>query len=151
MQPNRILPDLQFSMVCEQVRQEANGNFFVIGLLNFIVVPGTPVTLPALPVFNRWCCGVGQFKETVRLVAPDLTTELAKGDVKFALRDPALNVTNLNVLRDVVLKAPGVYHLEVIVDDVLKLRYPLPLVIPQTPPQTTSSTGAVQPPPEPPK
>ena len=134
MQPARILPDLQFSVVCDQVRQEANGNFIVLGVMSFIAVPEVPVTAPALPVFNRWCSGIGQFTETVRLVAPDLTTVVAKSDVKFALQDAAFNATNLNVLREAELKATGVYHIEVLVDDVLKIRYPLHVVIPKLPP-----------------
>ena len=133
MQPSRILPDLQFSVVCDQVRQEANGNFIVLGVMSFIAVPEVPVTAPALPVFNRWCSGVGQFTETVRLVAPDMTTVVAKSDVKFALQDAVFNATNLNVLREADLKTTGVYHIEVLVDDVLKIRYPLHVIIPKQP------------------
>ena len=44
MQPTRILPDLQCCLLCEQVRQEANGNFFLIGVLDFLRVPQLPVT-----------------------------------------------------------------------------------------------------------
>ena len=38
MTPTRILPDLQCSLLCEEVRQEANGNFFLVGVINFIRV-----------------------------------------------------------------------------------------------------------------
>ena len=31
--PTRILPDLQASILCEEVRQEINGNFIIIGIL----------------------------------------------------------------------------------------------------------------------
>ncbi len=34
MTPTRILPDLQCSLVCEEVRQEANGSFFLIGVMD---------------------------------------------------------------------------------------------------------------------
>ena len=40
-------------------------------------------------MFNRWTAGVGQFTENVRLIAPDQTTVLRKGERKFELRDPA--------------------------------------------------------------
>ena len=62
------------------------------------------------------------------------TTVVAKSDVKFALQDAAFNATNLNVLREAELKATGVYHIEVLVDVVLKIRYPLHVVIPKPPP-----------------
>ena len=43
MQATRILPDLQCSLLCEEVRQEANGNLFLIGVINFIRVPQLPI------------------------------------------------------------------------------------------------------------
>ena len=44
MQPARILPDLQCSLLCEEVRQEANGNFFLVGIMDVVRVPQVPVT-----------------------------------------------------------------------------------------------------------
>ncbi|HAM71827.1 MAG TPA: hypothetical protein DCM86_09310 [Verrucomicrobiales bacterium] len=131
MQPNRILPDLQSSLVCQDVRQEANGNLILIGIMQFIPVPETPVTAAQLLVFNRWCAGVGQFTDTVRIVAPDSSTVVAKSDLKFVLQHPHSCATNVNVIRNLEFKVPGVYFVEVLVDDVLKLRYPLPVAIPQ--------------------
>ena len=122
MQPNRILPDLQSSLVCQDVRQEANGNLILIGIMQFIPVPETPVTAAQILVFNRWCAGVGQFSDTVRIVAPDSSTVIAKSDLKFNLQHPHSCATNVNVIRNIEFKVPGVYFVEVLVDDVLKLR-----------------------------
>ncbi len=133
MQPNRILPDLQSSLVCQDVRQEANGNLILIGIMTFIPVPETPVTAAQILVFNRWCAGVGQFTDTVRVIAPDGTTVVAKGDLKFQLQHAHATATNVNVIRNIEFKTPGVYQVEVLVDDVLKLRYPLPVAVPQKP------------------
>ena len=36
MQASRILPDLQSSLVCEDIRQEANGNFILVGVMVLI-------------------------------------------------------------------------------------------------------------------
>src|SRR5258705_1333470 len=90
MQPTRILPDLQCSLLCEEIRQEVTGNFFLVGVVNYIRVPQVPVMAFKLSVFNRWTAGVGQFTESVRLIAPDQTTLLRKGEVKFTL--PATNM-----------------------------------------------------------
>src|SRR5690348_16042254 len=68
MQPSRILPDLQCSLLCEEIRQEVTGSFILIGVLNFIRVPQVPVVALKLSLFNRWTAGVGQFTESVRLV-----------------------------------------------------------------------------------
>ena len=134
MLPTRILPDLQCSLLCEDVRQESSGNFILVGVLGYVRVPQLPVTAFKLCVFNRWTAGVGQFTEEVKLVAPDQTTEIRKSQVKFGLQDAAHNATNVTVLGQVEFKAPGIYYIEVLVDDVMKLRFPLPVMVAQPPP-----------------
>ena len=133
MQATRILPDLQCSLLCEEIRQEVTGNFFLIGVINFLRVPQLPVVALKLSLFNRWTAGVGQFTETVRFMAPDQTTVLRKGEVKFVLQDVALHATNVTVFGQVEFKLAGTYYIEVLVDDVMKLRYPVPVIL--TPPQ----------------
>ncbi len=145
MQPTRILPDLQCSLVCEEIRQEVTGNFFLIGVINFIRVPQLPVIAARLSVFNRWTAGLGQFIEAVRLIAPDQTTVLRKSEVRFVLQDANLQATNVTVFGQVEFKVPGAYYVEVLVDDVMKLRYPVPVILApppnqqQPPPQSPSS------------
>ena len=141
MEATRILPDLQSSLLCEEVRQEANGNFFIIGVINFLRVPQLPAIAGRLCILNRWTAGIGQFTENVRLIAPDQTTVLRKGEMKFELRDPALSATGVLVFGQVEFKVAGTYYIEVLVDDVMKLRYPVPVVLvpppnqnPQQPP-----------------
>ncbi len=134
MTPTRILPDLQCSLMCEEVRQEANGNFFLIGVINFIRVPQLPVVAFKLSIFNRWTAGIGKFTESVRLIAPDQTTVIRKGEVKFALQDAGFHATNVTLFGQVEFKTPGTYFIEVLVDDVMKLRYPVPVILaPQQP------------------
>lgn len=147
MQPTRILPDLQCSLVCEDIRQEVTGNFILLGVINFIRVPKLPVVALKLSVFNRWTAGVGQFTENVRLMAPDQETLIRKGEVKFVLQDAALHATNVTVFGQVEFKTPGTYFVEVLVDDVMKLRYPIPVLL--APPQGTAAPPTT-PPAEPP-
>jgi hypothetical protein len=149
MQPTRILPDLQCSLLCEEIRQEANGNFFLIGVINFIRVPQLPVVAFKLSVFNRWTAGVGQFVETSRFIAPDQTTVLRKGEVKFGLHDAVHHATNVTVFAQVEFKVAGTYYVEVLVDDVMKLRYPVPVILtpPPNPPPASSGPPAPQTPP----
>jgi hypothetical protein len=133
MQATRILPDLQASLLCEDVRQQADGNLFIIGVINFIRVPQMPVIAGRLLVLNRWTAGIGQFVENVKLIAPDQTTVLRKAEMKFELRDAAMHSTNVMVFGQVEFKAAGTYYIEVLVDDVMKLRYPVPVIL--APPQ----------------
>jgi hypothetical protein len=129
MTPTRILPDLQCSLICEEVRQEANGNFFLVGVIDFVRVPQLPIAAHKLTVFNRWTAGVGLFTESVRLIAPDQTTVLRKSEVKFQMKDPGLNATTVTVFGNVEFTSPGAYFVEVLVDDVMKIRYPINLVV----------------------
>ena len=144
MQPTRILPDLQSSLLCEEVRQESNGNFFLIGVINLIRVPQLPVVAGRLCVFNRWAAGIGQFTEVVRLIAPDQTTVLRKADLKFELKDAALHSTNVMVFNQLEFKTAGTYFIEVLVDDVMKIRYPVPVIHappPNQPPAPPAAEG----------
>jgi hypothetical protein len=129
MTPTRILPDLQCSLLCEEVRQEANGNFLIIGILDVVRVPQLPVTAFKLSVFNRWTAGLGAFKESVRLVAPDQTTVLRKSEVKFAMKDPGINATTVTLFGNIEFAAPGAYYVEVLVEDVMKVRYPINVIV----------------------
>jgi hypothetical protein len=133
MQATRILPDLQCSLVCEEVRQEANGNLFLIGVVNFIRVPQLPIVAGRVCIFNKWTAGIGHFTETIRLIAPDQTTVVSKGELKFELRDPAQAASGVMVFGQVKFETAGTYQIEVLVDDVMKLRYPLAVVL--APPQ----------------
>jgi hypothetical protein len=129
MKPSRILPDLQCSLLCEEVRQEANGNFFLIGVMSFLRVPQLPITAFKLCLFNRWAAGYGQFLESVRLIAPDQTTVLRKSEVKFALQDVIHNATTVTVWSPIQFETAGAYYVEILVDDVMKLRFPMAILM----------------------
>jgi hypothetical protein len=128
MQATRILPDLQASLLCEEIRQEANGNLFIIGIIDLLRVPQLPIVAGRLCVFNRWTAGIGQFTGCVRIIAPDQTTVLRKAEMKIELRDAALHSTNVMVFNQLEFKTAGTYFIEVLVDDVMKIRYPVPVV-----------------------
>lgn len=143
MNATRILPDLQSSLLCEEVRQEANGNFFIIGVINVLRVPQLPVVAGRLCIFNRWTAGIGRFNETIRLMAPDQVTVLRKSEMKFELHDAGAQATNIMFFGNVEFKTAGMLFVEVLVDDVMKLRYPVPVVVVPPP-----NPNAQQPPPE---
>jgi hypothetical protein len=139
MNPSRLLPDLQCSLLAEDVRQEVHGGFVLVGVLGFIRVPQVPVTAHKLCVFNRWTSGLGQFTETVRFMAPDQTTVLRTGHTRFVLQAAAHHATNLTVLGQLQFPVAGIYHVEILVDEVMKIRYPLPVVVvPPGPPRSAS-------------
>jgi hypothetical protein len=68
------------------------------------------------------------------------STVLRKSEVKFTLQDAALSATNVTVMPQVEFRAAGTYYIEVLVDEVMKLRYPVPVI--HTPPPEPSAPPA---------
>jgi hypothetical protein len=77
MSIDRMIPDLQASFACEDVRVEASGAHTIVGIVNFIGAPTLPIQVLKLCVWTRWSSGVGQFEQVTRLIAPDEETVLA--------------------------------------------------------------------------
>ena len=125
MEATRILPDLQCTLPCEDIRREANGNVILIGIFTLIPLPKFPFVAPKLCVFNRWTNGLGNWTESVRFLAPDRETVLGEVSTQFELKTPEANATTGALFGNVRLETPGTYWFEISVDDVLKLRYPL--------------------------
>lgn len=140
MQPTRILPDLQASLLCEDVRQETSGNFILIGVIGVIRVPQVPITAFKLCIFNRWTAGIGVFTQNVRLIAPDGIAVLRQNPMRFGLKDASHHAVNVTVFTQLEFATAGVYHIEVVIDDVMKLRYPVPVIL-QPPPAGAPNPG----------
>lgn len=123
---NQMIPDLQSSLICDDVRQERNGKFILIGLFDAIGVPQYPAQFQRLCMVNRWCCGLGEFTQQTRLLKPDGHTVLVEGKpvpVKLPIEDS--NATCIEIFMNVKLEIPGIYWVEILLDDRLVLRYPL--------------------------
>ena len=136
MQPTRILPDLQCSLPCEDVRQEANGNFILVGVIGMIRLTRLPVTAHKICIFDRWTAGMGNFVETVRFLSPDETSVIRKSQVKFTLKNTTQHTTNVSIFGQLTLRESGVHYIEVLIDDVLKMRYPMMVQVVKPPPGT---------------
>lgn len=78
-------------------------------------------------------------------MAPDGTTVLRKSAFKFALKNPVQNTTNVSVFGQVEFKEQGTYTIEVLIDEVMKLRVPVPVVLVQQK-QQPQAQGGTQPP-----
>ena len=118
-----------------------SGNFILIGVIGAIRVPELPVTALRLCLYNRWTAGVGQFTEKIRILEPDQTTVMRQSEMKFDLRDVTRHSVSVSAFGQVEFKTAGTYYVEVLVDEVMKLRYPVRVVL--IPPQG----GAPTPPP----
>lgn len=126
-----MIPDLQASFLCEDVRLEANGGNSIVGIINFIGAPQFPVRIMRLCVWTRWCSGSGNFTQKTRIVLPDDVTMLAESETNFTLNHQEGHATNINFMGGIDFPQHGIYHIEIYLDNQLKLRYPLPLLKPE--------------------
>lgn len=121
-----MMPDLQMSVMCDDVRQERSGKFILIGLFDVIGLPVFPALFPRICIVNRWCCGQGAFRERTRLVGPDNGPVVMEGkEIVVQLPDTESSVTNVEFFMNVKIEKEGTYWVEVILEGDLKLRYPL--------------------------
>jgi len=121
-----IIPDLQSSLICDDVRQERNGKFMLIGLFDMIAVPAFPSVFQRVCIVNRWCCGEGEFKQQSRLIKPDGDTLLIQGkEVQVQLPGNEATATSVEFFLNVKFELAGTYWVEIILDGDLKMRYPL--------------------------
>lgn len=121
-----MIPDLQMSVLCDDVRQERTGKFILIGLFDVIGTPQFPAIFQRVCIVNRWCSGQGRFTEKTRIIGPDNGVVIAEGqDIPVQLPDTEATVTNVEFFMNLKFDKEGVYWIEILIDGDLKLRYPL--------------------------
>lgn len=121
-----MIPDLQSSLLCDDVRQERNGKFILIGLFDILSVPTFPAIIGRICIVNRWCCGVGVFSQSSRILKPDGNSVLIEGkNVDVRLEDDQSIATSVEIFMNVKMDEPGTYWIEILMENAMKLRYPL--------------------------
>ena len=128
MVANNVLPDLQASILCEDVRQELNGLQTLVGVINVLPTPTLPVGLLKLCLWTRWCGGYGKFRQTSRILGVEEVQIIAESQIDFELKELEGHVTNVNLFAGVQFQSFGLHHVEILLDGELVLRYPLPVV-----------------------
>ena len=128
-------PDLQFSVLCDDVRREANGKFILIGLFEAIASPQFPARYAQLHVVNRWCNGQGEFHQKVRIVNGENKVVCDTPESVVSLRQTVSTVTAHSIFRNVPFDKPGRYWVEVLLNEDLKQRYPVTVLQLQGQPQ----------------
>ncbi|HKL22616.1 MAG TPA: hypothetical protein VJ904_12485 [Tichowtungia sp.] len=121
-----MIPDLQSSLICDDVRQERNGKFMLIGLFDAIHAEKLPTTFARICLVTRWCSGEGLFTQHSRIIHPDQQTLLTEGkDVQVKLPSPEAAATSVEVFMNVTFPTAGTYWVEILLEGDLKIRYPL--------------------------
>ncbi|NCD32863.1 MAG: hypothetical protein EOL87_05515 [Spartobacteria bacterium] len=121
-----LIPDIQASVICDDVRQERNGKFILIGIFDAISAPEIPVRYGKLFTVTRWCSGEGLFIQKTRILQPNTNDVLLEGKaIKVQLPNTESSATNVEVFMNVTFEEFGTYWIEILLDDDLVIRYPL--------------------------
>jgi len=128
METTAILPDLQSCVLCEDVRCEINGMQTLVGVINVIPAPSLPINCLRLCIWSRWCSGAGRFRQKSRIIGVDEQQVLAQAEVEFELKELEGHATNVHYFGGVQFQQFGLHHVEVFLENELRLRFPLPVV-----------------------
>src|SRR5204862_6919727 len=135
MAPNVMLRVLQSAVICEDVRCELNGMQTLVSVLSVIPAPSLPINYIPLGIWTRWCSGSGKFRQKSRLVGVDEQQVVAQADVEFVLKEMEGHATNVHYFGGVQFQQYGMHHVEIYLENELRLRFPLPVIqVQQRPP-----------------
>lgn len=121
-------PELQYSILCDDVRQEKNGKFIFVGVFNVIAVPKFPVLYTAFYIANQWCAGEGSFREQSRIVDEENKLVVSSPDVTFQLKDFLSSHFVISRFERTKFEKPGKYSIEVMLNGELFRRFPFNIV-----------------------
>ena len=122
----KIKPNLQFSVLCDDVRREENGKFILIGLFEAINSKKFPAAHQSMFIANRWCKGEGSFTQKIRVVnSKDKSLVFQTDDQVFELADIDRHHTLVSKFNNLVFPTPGKYWVELLLDGELFLNYPI--------------------------
>lgn len=124
----KIEPDLQFSVLCDDVRREDNGKFMLLGLFEAINAKKFPATHHAMFIVNQWVKGEGAFAQKIQIVnSRDKSMVFQTEEQRFELPNIDSHHTLISRFNNIVFPEPGKYWVEIVLDGKLVLNYPISL------------------------
>lgn len=121
-------PNLNFTIICDDVRQEVGGKLSLMGLFENIYAPKFPAVHPRLAVITEWSDAKGEFEVVMRLLSPDRTQTLRETRTKMTLGGVNFRHRDVSVHLNVEFKSPGSYWIENYLDGELINSIPLRVI-----------------------
>lgn len=122
-------PELQFTVICDDIRREDNGKLILLGLFELIAARTFPAVHPRLFIANRWCKWDGRFKEKTRIVYTETKEVIVESaEVEVELTDFSNHHTVLSQFDNVKFPGPGKYFVEVLLNNELFRYFPINLI-----------------------
>jgi len=123
-----LKPSLNFTIICDDVRQEMGGKLSLMGLFENIYAPKFPAIHPRIAIMTEWANGQGEFGIKMRIVTPNGKTVIRETNSKMVLSSVNYRHRDVSVHLNVELKSPGTYWVENYLDDELINSIPLNVV-----------------------
>jgi hypothetical protein len=123
----KIKPKLNYTILCDDVRQELGGKFSLMGLFESIYANSFPAVHPRLAIVNEWTGGKGDFKLTIRLLASNKKEVLSESESTMSLYSEGQRHRDIAVRFNTTFSSPGTYWIEMLLDGEQAALIPLPL------------------------
>ncbi len=116
MAGTKIKPRLNYTIICDDVRQEMGGKFSLMGLFESIYAGTFPALHHRFAIVNEWSGGRGEFTVRIRLLAPDREQVLSESETKLSLFNETQRHRDISIRYNTTFKVPGTYWIETLVD-----------------------------------
>ncbi len=116
MAGTKIKPHLNYTLICDDVRQEMGGKFSLMGLFESIYAGAFPALHNRFAIVNEWSGGKGEFTVRIRLLAPDREQVLSESESRLSLFNESQRHRDISIRYNTTFKAPGTYWIETLLD-----------------------------------
>ena len=123
-----VKPSLNFTVICDDVRQEMGGKLSLMGLFENIYAQKFPAVHPRIAILAEWSGGQGEFGIKMRIMAPEGKTVIRETKSKMTLNGVNYKHRDVSLHLNVEFKTAGTYWVENYLDDELINSIPLNVV-----------------------
>lgn len=123
-----IRPSLNFTILCDDVRQEIGGKLSLMGLFENIYATKFPAMHPRLAVITEWTEGKGEFSVAMKILSPDRKTVLRETASRITLNGVGFRHRDVSVHLNIEFKTPGTYWVENYLDNEMINSIPMKVV-----------------------
>ena len=113
---DKIKPSLNFTIICDDARQEMGGKISLMGLFENIYATSFPATHPRLAIMSEWSEGKGEFEIKLQILSPDRKTVLRETVSKLSLNTVSVRHRDISLHLNIDFQSPGTYWIENFLD-----------------------------------
>ncbi|MFN3395185.1 MAG: DUF6941 family protein [Thermodesulfovibrionales bacterium] len=125
----KMRPQLNFTLLCDDIRQELGGKISLMGIFENIYATSFPAIHPRLAIMNEWADGLGEFEATLRILSPDRKTILRESITRLKLADARFKHRDISIHLNIEFREPGTYWIENYLDGILVNSIPLNVML----------------------